>query len=99
MIDREKIMEVSDAIEEVAEKIEKVVKKEIIPGVELLGQARAQIECGNTVTAYDLLKEAANKFDMSFDDEASSIHGLADDASDCCYDYEEDLQPGCGVGQ
>ena len=99
MINREKIMEVSDAIEEVAEKIEKVIKKEINPGLGLLGQARAQIESGNTVTAYDLLKEAASKFDLGFDNEASRIHGLADDATDCYYDCEEDPCPGYAVGR
>jgi len=99
MIDREKIIEVSDDIEKVAEKIEQAIKKEIKPGLELLGQARAQIEYGNTEVARCLLKEAASKFDLGFDDEASSIHGLADDASDCYYDHEEDLQPGYGAGQ
>ena len=99
MIDREKTMEVSDAIEEVAEKIEKVIKKEINPGLGLLGQARAQIEYGNTEVARCLLKEAANKFDLGFDDEASVIHSLADEALDCRYDYLEDPHPGYRVGQ
>jgi len=99
MIDSEKIMEVSDAIEEVGGRIEQVIKEEIKVGLELLGQARAQIEAGNTIKSYELLKEAANKFDLGFDDDASRIHGLADESLDCYYDHEEDLQPGYGVGR
>lgn len=99
MIDHEKVMQVSEEIEQVAERIEQVVKKEIKPGLELLGQARAQIEAGNTIKSYELLKKAAKKFDVGFDNEASSVNGLADDASDCYFDHEADPHPGYRVGQ
>ena len=99
MIVKEKIQKESDEIEDVAQTIEAVVKDEIKPGLELLGQAIYQLESGETDKARDLLTEAARKFDLSFDDESSALHQLSEDAEGCCYDFEEDPHPGYRVGQ
>lgn len=99
MIDQEKTQRVSDEIEEVAKTIEAVIKDEILPGIELLGQSIYQLEGGNTDKARDLLTEAAGKFDLSFDEESSALHKLAEDAEACSYDFVQEEFPGFKVGE